>query len=280
VRRFVWSLAASLTLMFSQHAVALGSHPEDVSQYTTCGMVDSSVTSVGAAPQSSGIEFAIPERVDPPGLIPPNAGWPIVSSSVSSSVSGTGRPVTIVVEIREAPRAASTADVPAGRGSGSGARMASPLAVPVACSFNASLSVDVHAYMGAAFSQNFSVYFNRWCIIESCGLFGYVVTQTQIWFTRSDPSYDLSGQSLNWWMTVRDCNNITDPRSIGNQPGIPAWFGNETQHWWYYSPMNSWPVLWSDLYEGYSSYVTQGSDVTEDGYWAGHLSSSWIFPKS
>lgn len=277
------SLPLILVLLLAQSVVAFGAKPSESSSYHPCAIVDPTIASSasGKASNLTAPEVAIPARIEAPGVIPPNAAWPVLSRSVSSSVTGTGRAVTVVVEVRQAPRAASTSTAaPAPVTKVPGSILAAPLAAPIVCSYNATLSVDVHAYMGSAFSQNFSVYFDRWCIVQSCGLFGYVVTQSQMWFTRSDPLYNLSGQTLNWSMKIRDCNNTYDPRSIGNQPFIPAWFGNETQHSWYYAPMNAWPVLWSDLFEVYSSSVSQGSDVTESGYWAAHLSSSWDFPKS
>ena len=134
--------------------------------------------------------------------------------------------------------------------------------------------------MGSAFSMNASIYFNRWCIIPSCGLFGYRVTATSTVFTRSSSAYELSSQSIGWNMQMWNCNSQPDPHSISGGGFIPIWYGNTSETSWYYAPMNSWPVLGSDLFEVYQSAVSQGSDVTESGYYAGHLSNSFVFPKN
>jgi hypothetical protein len=44
--------------------------------------------------------------------------------------------------------------------------------------------------------------------------------------------------------------------------------------------MNGWPMLWAQPSEGFESYVSQWTDWTESGSYAGHLSGQYTFPKS
>jgi hypothetical protein len=134
--------------------------------------------------------------------------------------------------------------------------------------------------MSFVIAQNFKTYFNRYTVCDQGCVKGHIVTSTEEWWNRSSSYYSVSSTHTQWWMTFFNCVTV-DPREYNNPGFAPGWPGEyETYHYWFVSPMDSWPVLWSDVNQGYQSWVKQWSDWTESGWYAGTLVGQYIFPKT
>ena len=93
-----------------------------------------------------------------------------------------GRPLTATITVREDPAPKKrAADAP----------MFGPaIAVGVTCTFNTSPSVTVDTpTANGSFSQHMKIFFDRYT--TSVGMWGYVSTQTNVWWSRLDANYDV-----------------------------------------------------------------------------------------
>jgi hypothetical protein len=154
------------------------------------------------------------------------------------------------------------------------------------CNFNTGVSFTTDIGFGGypgVIAQHYTLYADRYIAgtYPTDWVYGYLNWETDVWWTRTDASYDISSNSQSWTYNGFNCSQSFDPHSTSGGGITISWSGSSTPTYAYYSPMNGWPILWAGVC-GSCGIMTssQHSDVTELGSYAGGMNGSYSYQKN
>ncbi len=237
--------------------------------------VDAACPQLGDFAQTAAAPEAVAHPADPNSR--PDLFWPVVSVTQVALSDDQGRPTIATVTVRENP-------VPQPHSARTGASLpfGSAIAVGSTCTFdtNPSVTIDTPTANGY-FIMHMTDFYDRW-VVQPGNLWSYVTWQTNVWWTRWDPNYDVySGQqSNNWNYYGADCSDVLQHYTAGGGNWAPNWPGStgDSTTYVYNGPMNTWPVIVRPASGNWLQYTNQFTTVAYLGSQYTTLSNSYTPP--